>query len=150
MTNYELSNIKKLPAKNIPDSLKKLYKKSRELKVITNQTLKEIADNICSVYNIEKIPVMFAGTEPHKVDAKSRLRMKIMGTHRRSKLGSTIIIYKYTAKQRKIRSAKGAISTLLHELVHYLDYEVCGLQNSIHSKGFYNRIQQLTKALKGE
>ena len=148
MTNYESSNIKTLPIKNVPNQLKELYKKGRELNIMTEQMLKDIADNVCSVYNVQRIPITFAGTEPHK-NRNGKLMLKVMGTHKRGVLGSTIIVYKYTAKQKKIRSSKGAISTLLHELVHYLDYEICGLQRSIHSKGFYNRISQLTEALKG-
>ena len=145
--NYEKSQTATLPTLSFSITAKKEYTKGRELDNISERELQRIADAICCEFSVPTIPVSFQGKQPHNSDGK-RVTKKIMGHFRISNFGnSSIQVYKYTAKQNKVYAPKSAISTLVHELCHYFDYRVCGLKKSIHSKGFYGRIRQLTDML---
>lgn len=145
--NYQQSQTKTLPTLSFSEITKKEYEKGRELENITEQQLQKIVDAVCSEFSVSIIPISFEGRQPHKHDGK-RLKRYQLGVHQRTNFGnSRIQIYKYTAIRQKQRAAKGAISTLLHELCHYFDYSICGLRKTIHSKGFYNRIKQLRDML---
>lgn len=57
-----------------------------------------------------------------------------------------IYITNFTAVRGKPLAPKTFLTTLLHEWMHHYDY--CKLQlNSIHTKGFYERLQSLQEAL---
>ncbi len=145
--NYEKSLTATLPTLSFSTITKKEYIKGRELDSITESQLQKIADAICSEFSLPTIPVEFKGRQPHNHDGK-KLKKKIMGIHRRTNFGnSSIQVYKYTAKQKKQYAPKSAISTLVHEICHYFDYELCRLKKSLHTKGFYGRIRQLTEML---
>ena len=147
--NYGKSQKARLPVVNFSDEAKVLYRQCRELDSITQQNLQDLAHRVCGAFRIQMIPIVFDGVQPRQVKQTTRGKMtaKTQGYFRRSCLGSNILIYRLTAARRQQRSPKGAISTLLHELVHYMDYEVNGLAKSIHSSGFYWRIGQLTDML---
>ena len=144
--NYEKSKKATLPTLSFSTITKKEYTKGRELENISERELQRIADAICCEFSVPTIPVSFEGKQPHSSDGK-RVTKKVMGVCRTHFGISSIQVYKYTAKQNKQYAPKSAISTLVHELCHYLDYRVCGLKKSIHSKGFYGRIRQLTDML---
>ena len=145
--NYTKSQKATLPILSFSTITKKEYEKGRELENMTENKLQKIADAICSEFSVPTISISFKGKQPHSSDGK-RLTKKIMGHFRKTNFGnSSIQVYKYTAKQNKQYAPKSAISTLVHELCHYFDYRVCGLKKSIHSKGFYGRIRQLTEML---
>lgn len=59
-----------------------------------------------------------------------------------------IRIWNRTAKIGKEVSIKQYISTLLHEFMHHYDYQVLHLSQSIHSRGFYLRLNDLENKLK--
>lgn len=147
--NYLKSKAARLPVVPFSNEAKELYLKCRELDSITQQNLQDIAHRVCGAFGIKMIPVVFDGVQPRQVKQTTRGRMtaKTQGYYMRSFLGSNILIYRLTAARRQVRSPKAAISTLLHELVHYMDYEITGLAKSIHSSGFYWRIGQLTDML---
>ncbi len=147
--NYNKSQKATLPSVNFSREAKKLYHQCRELDSITQQHLQDLAHRVCGAFQIPMIPIVFDGVQPKVVKQSTRGKMSIktQGHFMRSFLGSNIQIYRWTAARRQQRSPKGSISTLLHELIHYLDYEVTGLVKSIHSSGFYQRIGQLTEML---
>ncbi len=147
--NYNKSQKATLPVVNFSREAKELYRQCRELDSISQQNLQDLAHRVCGAFQIPIIPVVFDGVQPKVVKQSTRGKMSIktQGLFIRSFLGSNIQIYRWTAARRQQRSAKGSISTLLHELVHYMDYEVSNLPKSIHSRGFYNRIRQLTEML---
>ncbi len=145
--NYQQSQTKTLPTLSFSEITKKEYKLGRESEDITIQQLQRIADAVCSEFGVVQVSITFEGRQPHKHDGK-RLKRYQLGVHQRTNFGnSRIKIYKYTAMRQKQRAAKGAISTLLHELCHYFDYNICGLRKSIHTGGFYKRISQLRDML---
>lgn len=144
--NYRKSKEARLPIVDFSDEAKKLYRECRELGSITQTHLQDIAHRVTGRFQIPMIQIVFDGVQPSSNDGR-RMTLKTQGVFRRSFCGSNIQIYRLTAARRQQRSAKGAISTLLHELVHYLDIEIIGLDKSIHTGGFKWRIGQLTEML---
>jgi hypothetical protein len=144
MTNYEQSNsITIIPNVNLSIGTKNLYKKLREKTELTTDLLQMLSDCICIDLGIVAVPVKFQGKQPSSNDGK-RLTKKVMGKY--NTIGA-IQIYKYTAVKQKQVAPKTAINTLLHELNHHVDYTIIRLVNSIHSSGFYARLQHLQTLL---
>ena len=63
-----------------------------------------------------------------------------------------ITVWMRTAKRKQVVAFKTYLRTLLHEIIHHLDYEYFGLQESFHTEGFYKRenylFQSLTNSVK--
>lgn len=56
---------------------------------------------------------------------------------------SRITLWMRTAQQERVVAFKTFLRTLLHELLHHLDYEHFELQESFHTEGFYKRESSL-------
>ena len=144
--NYMLSNSLVLPSPTNKSALsraKTLYHYCRERSEIKQGDLQNLSDDILIMFGLTTIPVKFAGKQP------SNKRGKTLGVHRTERVTAqtSIQIYKFTAKQKKVRASKSAVETLLHELIHELDIALIQLTDSIHSAGFYKRISQLKDLL---
>lgn len=149
--NYEKSNTVKLPEKVNQSACKhasQLYHSLREAKEPTEQSLQELSNAILKMYGVDSIPVRFSGQRPIK--KISRGMAQTYGIHTTKGFATSIKIYKHTAKKHQIISSKSAVSTLIHEINHELDKRICLIQNSIHTKGFYLRIGQITKLLEND
>ena len=146
MTNYELSNELTIPNLNVNSRTKILYAEYREVKAITQQMLQTLSNAIFEDLGLRALVITLKGKRPHKTDGK-RIVRQTLGVHRSAMLSQSIQIYKLTAARGQLVSAKSAISTLLHEINHNIDINILKL-NSIHCKGFYLRLKQLTDAMK--
>lgn len=54
-----------------------------------------------------------------------------------------ITVWMRTAQQRRVVAFRTFLRTLLHELLHHLDYVHFGLADSFHTKGFFKRESSL-------
>jgi hypothetical protein len=61
-----------------------------------------------------------------------------------------ITLWMRTVQRRQVVAFKTFLRTLLHEIVHHLDYEVLKLEDSLHTEGFYKRESSLLHQLMGE
>ena len=68
------------------------------------------------------------------------------GTRRRP----TITVWMRTAQRRQVVSFRTFLRTLIHELLHHLDYDLFKLADSFHTEGFFQRESSLVKQLAGE
>ena len=147
MTTYEISNsIEALPKLNkIKAGTRTQFQKLFNANSLTVQELKSIADAICKDLAVPVCPIAYGGKQPHSTSSRGTLASKIYGTYRT--LGSTITLYKHTAKTGKVVANKTTLDTLLHELCHHFDYKLLGLNDSKHTAGFYKRIGSLRQEL---
>jgi hypothetical protein len=60
---------------------------------------------------------------------------------------SRITVWMRTAKREQVVVFKTFLRTLLHEVMHHLDYTYLRLGNSFHTEGFYKRESSLLKQL---
>lgn len=58
-----------------------------------------------------------------------------------------ISLWMRTAQRQEVVAFRTFLRTLLHELLHHLDYEIFELQESFHTKGFYKRESSLLRQL---
>ncbi len=58
-----------------------------------------------------------------------------------------ITLWMRTVQRRQVVAFKTFLRTLLHELVHHLDYEWLKLKDSLHTEGFYKRESSLLHQL---
>jgi len=58
-----------------------------------------------------------------------------------------ITVWMRTAQKKQVVAFKSFLRTLLHELVHHLDYELLELDDSYHTQGFYKRESSLFRQL---
>jgi hypothetical protein len=61
-----------------------------------------------------------------------------------------ITLWMRTAARRQVVAFKSFLRTLLHELLHHLDYEVFGFEETFHTEGFFKRESSLARQLLGE
>ena len=56
---------------------------------------------------------------------------------------SRITLWMRTAQQERVVAFRSFLRTLLHELLHHLDYEIFELPETFHTEGFYKRESSL-------
>ena len=61
-----------------------------------------------------------------------------------------ITVWMRTARKEQVVKFRTFLRTLLHEVVHHLDYEHYGLAETFHTEGFYARESALLRDLLGE
>ena len=61
-----------------------------------------------------------------------------------------ITVWMRTARKVQVVKFRTFLRTLVHEVVHHLDYELYGLEETFHTQGFYSRESLLMKELLGE
>ena len=108
---------------------------------ITQDDLQYLANKILGNFVVKEIPIVF-------VDVQRQGKKGFLALSKGLKnIPAYILIYKYTEKRKQLVTPKDAIKTLVHELTHALDYTVFGLERSVHTTGFYNRVEFITNYL---
>lgn len=62
---------------------------------------------------------------------------------RTSRAAPRIQLWMRTAQKRRVVAFRTFLRTLLHELMHHLDYELLRLPDSFHTEGFFKRESSL-------
>jgi len=60
-----------------------------------------------------------------------------------------ITVWMRTARRQRVVAFRTFLRTLLHELLHHLDYTLLRLPDSLHTEGFYRRESSLVRQLLG-
>jgi hypothetical protein len=63
---------------------------------------------------------------------------------------AVISVWMRTARKKQVVKFRTFLRTLVHEVVHHLDYEFYKLPETFHTEGFYARESALVRALMGE
>ena len=58
-----------------------------------------------------------------------------------------ITVWMRTAAKQQVVAFKSFLRTVVHELLHHLDYELFALEETFHTEGFYKRESSLSTAL---
>lgn len=64
--------------------------------------------------------------------------------------GGLVTVWMRTAARREVVAFRTFLRTLVHELLHHLDYELLGLEETFHTEGFFRRESSLVRQLLGE
>lgn len=60
---------------------------------------------------------------------------------------SRVTVWMRTAQRERVVAFRTFLRTLLHELLHHLDYEIYALAETFHTEGFYKRESSLFRQL---
>ncbi|MFA6422109.1 MAG: hypothetical protein WCV92_01820 [Candidatus Buchananbacteria bacterium] len=145
--NYRKSN--KITSVNIPISTEAILLAQNILtssEAAVRQGLSEqLLDELCDSSKIDIIKLEILDENQYHKRSNNKIVMRRYGLYRPR--SATISISNRTAARGQILAPKSFLDTLLHEWIHH--YDTCKLKiNSIHSKGFYERLNDLKDKLK--
>jgi len=98
---------------------------------------------------LETPPVVVRVLEQRPADETSELQ----GLYEPDEItggAARITVWMRTARKLQVVKFRTFLRTLVHEVVHHLDYELYGLAETFHTQGFYSRESLLMKELLGE
>ena len=105
----------------------------------------QLLDELCDASQIGIIKLQINDENQYHRKRNNRVVMKRYGLYRPA--SATISISNRTAVRGQILAPKSFLDTLLHEWIHHYDTYKLKL-SSIHSKGFYMRLNDLKEKLK--
>jgi len=105
----------------------------------------ELLDELCDGSRIDIVKLCISNTKQYHKKSKGRVAMKRYGYYKTAE--KYIYIQNLTAVRGQILAPKTFLDTLLHEWMHHYDTYKLKIR-SIHSKGFYERINDLKGKLK--
>ncbi|MFK7795316.1 MAG: hypothetical protein AB8B89_08210 [Gammaproteobacteria bacterium] len=103
-----------------------------------------LIDAICLQLNSSNVRVHVLERRPH--DDASELH-GLYEPVDESRPRARIYVWMRTAKRLQVVAFKTYLRTLVHEFCHHLDYEYYQLEDSLHTKGFFQRESNIMKQL---
>src|SRR3989339_98636 len=145
-TNYEKSN--KITSVKIHQSSEAIFLSQQILKLADARSRQDLGekllDELCDLTKIDIVKLNISDENQHHQKRNGKLVMKRYGQYQPGK--NKIEIQNRTAVRGQILAPKTLLDTLLHEWLHH--YDTCHLKlNSIHTKGFYLRLNDLKEKL---
>ncbi len=115
-----------------------------EDKRATGRAAQALADAICDDCGVPRVVVRVLAKRP-KDDAAELHGLYV----REDDAPAVIRVWMRTAERKQVVKPRTFLRTLLHELVHHLDYDLLKLADSFHTQGFYRREASLFRQLDG-
>lgn len=104
----------------------------------------QLLDELCDLAGLDIVEFNLVDANQIHRKRDGKIVMKRYGSY---KIAEKIItIHHRTASRGQVLAAKSYIDTLLHEWLHHYDFKKLKL-NSIHSRGFYLRLNDLKAKL---
>jgi hypothetical protein len=105
-----------------------------------------LTDSICGSIAVRSVRVEVRGVRPH--NARGELHGIFYPRGQASTPGAPLIIlWMRTAQRHDVVKPRTFLRTLMHELVHHLDYALLRLDDSFHTGGFFRRESFLVRVL---
>lgn len=114
---------------------------NKEDKTELEKTIKKIIYGFSIVFRVPQVHLKLLDARPHNQFSE------LHGLYERTQTQATITLWMRTARQTRIVSFKTFLRTLIHEILHHLDYTYYRLQESFHTHGFYARESHLMRQL---
>ena len=100
-----------------------------------------ICDELCAALRVSSLRVEVKDIRP------SNQRGELHGLYESAGPRRVISVWMLTAKRGQVVAYKTFLRTLLHEMVHHLDYQLLRLRDSFHTDGFFKRESSLAHQL---
>jgi len=114
---------------------------SEDQKEVQRLTQK-FADALVQVLKVPKVKIKVLARRP------SHNWGELHGLYESEDRGPPLItVWMRTAKRKQVVAFKTYFRTVLHEIMHHLDYTLLKLEDSFHTEGFYKRESSLLKQL---
>jgi hypothetical protein len=111
----------------------------------TTRAAQAAALEVCRLAGVPPVRVEVRAVRPR--NARGELHGLFYPADPRRRTPAHIVLWMRTAVHRSVVKPKTFVRTLMHELVHYLDYALLGLGDSYHTSGFFKRESYLVRAL---
>jgi hypothetical protein len=105
-----------------------------------------VVEEVCRLLAIRALAVEVRGVRPHNTRGELHGIFYPRGPANRPG-APLIILWMRTAQRHDVVKPKTFVRTLMHELAHYLDYVLLGLDDSFHTTGFFRRESFLVRSL---
>jgi hypothetical protein len=103
---------------------------------------RELCRDICKALGVAGVEVRILAARP--ADSGGELH----GLYEREEGRRALIrIWMRTAKHKQVVAFRTFLRTLLHEVCHHLDFELLGLEETLHTEGFFQRESSLLMQL---
>lgn len=113
-----------------------------EDKRLAGRAAQALANAICDDRQVPRLVVRILAKRPKDESAE------LHGLYVREEGEPAVIrVWMRTAERRQVVKPKTFLRTLLHEIVHHLDYELLKLADSFHTQGFYRREASLFRQI---
>lgn len=112
--------------------------------VLVENHSQALVDAMCEQLRFAKVGINVLERRPHNDYGELHgLYEPVERTRPRAK----IYVWMRTAKRQQVVAFKTYLRTLIHEFCHHLDFEYFKLEDSFHTKGFFQRESSLVKQL---
>ena len=102
-----------------------------------------LVDSLTSGYNVPRVRVKVLSRRPS--DDYGELHGYYEPADGRRL--AIVTVWMRTAAKRRVAAFRSFLRTLVHEVVHHLDYELFVLEQTFHTEGFYKRESSIANAL---
>lgn len=145
--SYEKSNkIEKVGKSRLSKKEYKALLESGDDHLERQKAAQALLDYLTATFKIPPVKITVKEKpQAHRDNAKGNLKSKIHGFYTTGV--HNITVYNLTAKLEKVVAIKTFSDTVLHEFIHHYDIEYLKLRKSLHTSGFYKRINDLRKKL---
>ena len=104
-----------------------------------------LCKELCRQFHVEELSVRVLASRPSSAEGELHgLYIREEGRLPR------ITVWMRTAKKSKVVAFKTFLRTLLHEVLHHLDYTLLELEDSYHTEGFFRRESHLMRQMLGD
>jgi hypothetical protein len=103
-----------------------------------------IADGICTRLGVPRVRVRVLAARPTGDSGE------LHGLYEPEPPPARVTLWMRTAARRRVVAFRSFLRTLVHELLHHLDYELYRFAETFHTEGFFQRESSLARRLLGE
>ncbi|GMU67511.1 MAG: hypothetical protein AMXMBFR36_37850 [Acidobacteriota bacterium] len=105
---------------------------------------RRIADGVCARLAVPAVRVRVLSARPTGDYGE------LHGLYEPEPPPARITLWMRTAARRRVVAFRSFLRTLVHELLHHLDYELYRFEETFHTEGFFQRESSLARLLLGE
>lgn len=103
-----------------------------------------LADGICAALGVPAVKVRVLAARPTGGYGE------LHGLYEPEPPPARITLWMRTAAKKQVVAFRSFLRTLVHELLHHLDYELYRFEETFHTEGFFARESSLARQLLGE
>ena len=127
----------------LPVALSGDFSSEAERRRKVNKVAQVVCDEVCKAMRVSSPKVLVKGKRP------IRNSDEYHGLYTSEGESHEITVWMYTAKRQDVVAPRTLLRTLLHEVLHHLDYSALKLEESFHTDGFFKRESSLVHQLEG-
>jgi len=114
-----------------------------EDRAVIERAARALADSLAAALDVSPVNVKVLSRRP----STSESELHGLYEPAEGRAPPVIRVWMRTSQHKRVVAFRTFVRTLVHELVHHLDYELLKLDDSFHTEGFFKRESSLFKQL---